>query len=367
MQATVRRRRRGFTLIELLVVIAIIAVLIALLLPAVQAAREAARRIQCTNNLKQIGLALHNYHTRPTTCFPLGGFAGLLRLQRLPPILSWTSWSGHALMLPFLEQGPLYNAANFSLAVIYCNPGQAANSTAYNTRVSAYLCPSDGNAGIVRINSYYACVGAQPIIGDNSYVPDDNAGGNTTSNSSGLFDMQIGFSMAQATDGLTNTIAFSEALVGDASSYNRTKNNGTVNSSNPGGTRAISARRSTSRRSSRGVAACDAGWNMTDGTANTVGNDRGDRWGLASPGITLFNTIITPNSKDHPWSACRFDSPGGDIADSRYVNANSNHPGGVNVTMGDGSVKFIKDSIAGPVWWALGTRNFGEVISADSY
>ena len=363
MQTPVRPRRRGFTLIELLVVIAIIAVLIALLLPAVQAAREAARRIQCTNNLKQIGLGLHNYHSTHNM-FPLGGTLGYCGSSG-STYLSWTSWSGHALMLPYLEQAPLYNAINFNLAVIYCTAGQAANSTAYNTRVSAYLCPSDGNAGIVRINSYYASLGGANF-GDNSYVPDDNAGGNSTSNSSGLFDMQIGFSIAQATDGISNTIAFSEALVGDANSYSRTKNNGSLGASNPGGTRRLTPSMDVAAVFA-GVTACDNAWKVTDGTANTVGNNRGDRWGLATPGQTLFNTIITPNSKDHPWSACRFDSPGGDISDSRYVNANSNHPGGVNVTMGDGSVRFIKDSIAGPVWWALGTRSFGEVISADSY
>src|SRR3954467_12234709 len=115
-------RRRGFTLIELLVVIAIIAVLIALLLPAVQAAREAARRIQCVNNLKQIGLAIHNYHSAAGS-FPMGitmapsssltgGATGG------PDYASWNGWSAQALMLPFLEQGPLYNGCNFNYGPI---------------------------------------------------------------------------------------------------------------------------------------------------------------------------------------------------------------------------------------------------------
>jgi len=359
----IRSRRRGFTLIELLVVIAIIAVLIALLLPAVQAAREAARRTQCVNNLKQIGLALHNYHSSNNS-FPLGGSLGYCGSSG-STYLSWASWSAQALMLLYVEQGPLYNAANFSLAVIYCTPGQAANSTAYNTRVSAYLCPSDGNAGQVRINSYYASLGGANF-GDNSYGIADGDNGNNTSNSSGLFDMQIGFGIVDATDGTSNTIAFSEALVGDAATYRNSRNNGSVAASNPGGTRYLSPSMNVAAVFN-GVAACDTAWRATDGTANTVGNNRGDLWGLATPGQTLFNTIVTPNSKDHPWSACRFDSPGGDISDSRYVNANSNHPGGVNVTMADGSVRFIKDTIAGPTWWALGTRNFGEIISADSY
>src|SRR5271157_319813 len=107
-----RRSRRGFTLIELLVVIAIIAVLISLLLPAVQSAREAARRAQCTNNLKQIGLAMHNYHTANNTFPP--GTAASYNTQN-PGCIAWMGWSAQALMLNYLEQAPLYNAANFSL------------------------------------------------------------------------------------------------------------------------------------------------------------------------------------------------------------------------------------------------------------
>ena len=361
MHAPLCRSRRGFTLIELLVVIAIIAVLIALLLPAVQSAREAARRIQCTNNLKQIGLAIHNYHSS-NDMFPLGGSLNYCGDSN-GTYLSWTSWSGQALMLNYLEQGPLYNSINFSLAAIQCTPGAAANSTSFYTKIQAFLCPSDGLAGVNRTNSYYASMGGTNY-GDNSYIPADG-GTSSTSVVSGLFDMQIGFSISQVTDGTSNTSAFSEALVG-GNDFARTRNNGPDAGNNPGGTRRSSPSDNVAAVF-KGVAVCDAAFAASDGTTNTVGNDRGLFWGLVTPGYTLFNTIITPNSKDHPWSACRFDSPGQGIGDSRYVNANSNHPGGVNCAFADGSVKFIKDSINPNIYWALGTRAYGEVISSDAY
>src|SRR3954452_21454853 len=134
---------RGFTLIELLVVIAIIAVLIALLLPAVQAAREAARRASCVNNLKQIGLGLHNYH-QANDCFPSGGLK-TYSPNNNPTLPANTSWSAQSRLLPSLEQQSLYNAANFSIGVDANNDKwqTAMNSTVSITRLSVFLCPSD--------------------------------------------------------------------------------------------------------------------------------------------------------------------------------------------------------------------------------
>src|SRR5271155_5720281 len=136
--------KRGFTLIELLVVIAIIAVLIALLLPAVQSAREAARRIQCTNNLKQIGLAMHNYHSANNT-FPQGVAASFNSVN--PGCIAWSGWSAQALMLNYMEQSPIYNACNFMVDPFSATASPNINATAILTKINAFLCPSDGNAG----------------------------------------------------------------------------------------------------------------------------------------------------------------------------------------------------------------------------
>jgi len=178
---------RGFTLIELLVVIAIIAVLIALLLPAVQAAREAARRAQCVNNLKQIGLALHNYHSTHDS-FPLGAS------QYIPTnAFHWDNWSAQALLLINLEQAAIYNAANFMTGT---NNGSNfnINSTVTQSRLAFFMCPSDGNAGSVTVttsgvndpldNSYVGCIGTTTLSPRGSNPSTSN---NWTQGCTGLF------------------------------------------------------------------------------------------------------------------------------------------------------------------------------------
>ena len=228
------RTRRGFTLIELLVVIAIIAVLIALLLPAVQAAREAARRAQCVNNLKQLGLGhaqlpLGDRGVPPGTDSTTSTTDPSLSQTGINNLSQWTSWSAQAMLLPYVEQTPLYNAANFSWACCWDSPtADAINSTVYTTKINSFLCPSDGLAGIgnvssytANINSYYGSIGSTVI----QYPVDGNT--------SGIFKLYnqntitgLSVTLAEVTDGTSNTIAFGEGLVGDYSKTTNWRGNG---------------------------------------------------------------------------------------------------------------------------------------------
>ena len=331
--------KRGFTLIELLVVIAIIAVLIALLLPAVQAAREAARRAQCVNNLKQIGLGMHNYHSTNDR-FPIGSSC---TGTGTPPgsARNCATWNGHsaqALMLGYMEQAQVYNAINFSFTST-----DNVNTTVRSTKLSFYLCPSDANAGTVNLCSYLGSMGTT----SQSYA------GTTT----GVYSYTNSYGLRDMLDGSSNTIAFGEALVGDPSNVPSKRSNGVMSVAGVVGYADVENSGllwQTDLNSC--LIAYMSGTNMLNST--------GAYWSVG--GTALFNTIVPPTSQQYKFGSCKAGG-GGVVEGGNYINASSNHSGGSNFLFADGSVKFIKSSISIPTYWSIGTRANGEVVSSDSY
>ncbi|QEH34262.1 putative major pilin subunit [Aquisphaera giovannonii] len=357
------RRHRGFTLIELLVVIAIIAVLIALLLPAVQSAREAARRAQCVNNLKQIGLAIHNYHSA-TNAVPWGDGPW------------WNEWSAHTLLLPYIEQGPLYNAINFGDGFPSGSAdwvaGAPYNTTVTYARVAAFLCPSDDDrlTNPFGHNNYMANSGSAPnscyggIAGTPAWSSPTAGPLIFSSDAYHLYGGTYGgsaISMASITDGLSNTAAFSERV--KAIGSNTTPASAPFDGSKPTASLAVPAAVDTKLEGSPQAyyQVCIQtppvpGSSNNDAAAD--GNDdniSGSLWAMGIPAASRYVHVMTPNT----WS-CRSGLQIAHVASSR-------HPGIVNVLFCDGSVKAVKSTIDKSTWWGLGTRGGGEVISADAY
>ncbi len=302
----VRHDDRGFTLIELLVVIAIIAVLIALLLPAVQAAREAARRAGCINNLKQIGLGLHNYH-QALDSFSIGYVAA----PNADTNVTTPGWGWAAAILPFLEQPALYNGANVALPI-----EDPTNSTVRLTPLAIYTCPTDRFTGRFTL----ADAGNNPIADaqTTSYVGSFGRDVNiskTPDLGNGMFIRNRSFGLRDITDGSSQTI-----LVGERGAVlTRVPWAGAIN----GGICVVTP--GSPSQSTRTK------------TAPVEPLARADTGG--APGNLFFD----PDD---------FFSP---------------HPSGIHFLMADGSVKFIKASISSAVYGGLCSRNLGEIVSADGY
>jgi prepilin-type N-terminal cleavage/methylation domain-containing protein/prepilin-type processing-associated H-X9-DG protein len=360
-------RRRGFTLIELLVVIAIIAVLIALLLPAVQAAREAARRTQCVNNMKQMGLAIHNYLSTNGS-FPMGASSAIYDATGVYNVKQ--NMSLHAALLPFLEQTQIANAINFSFGCEDSNTVLCylVNSTGTNAKIAAFCCPSDPNAGIPdhnntsNTNNYYGCVGTTTTF---SQIGTDAPYANLNVKSinmptTGLFGYQLANGIQTCVDGTSNTIAFAEAVVGNQTQSSTSKHLGVINVAGVQPYEALDVSSLGVAAVRTALAACSTAWQ----TGSNPDLQRGENWAHGSMCMTLFNTVGTPNLNGDQWTYCARIGSG---SRSDFNNADSYHPGGVNVTMADGAVKFIKDSVNISTWMALGTKSGGEIISADSF
>ncbi len=343
--------RRGFTLIELLVVIAIIAVLIALLLPAVQAAREAARRAQCTNNMKQIGLSIHNYQST-FLCLPFGKGASYAAV--LPGTPVYARWSAQSQLLMFLEQGNLFNSINFALppetpgmagAVpfmpAYQNPNRA-NATSSRVIVNTYLCPSDPNPQLDWPGGCSYLGNLQSWACDLSESqPSDVA---PQERMQGIFYYLSSVKPSDVTDGLSNTAFFSEKIRG-------------AGIANPRTDELVIAPQTSLDATFN---ACNA---LNPRTALPLTSRQGLSWVMGEMCCTAYNHVATPNKR-----SCAGPGFTGSMANmAMMIPPSSYHPGGVNTLMGDGSVKFIKDSVNLQTWRAIGTRNGAEVISADAY
>ena len=299
-------RRAGFTLIELLVVIAIIGVLIGLLLPAVQAAREAARRAQCTNNLKQLGLALHNYHDVH------GRFAPGAITVTLPNNYAYRQPFLPSL-LPFLEGGTLANAFNYNLSF-----QETVNSTVRAVRISVFDCPSDQQ--ILFANNGAANYDVKGNYGINW--------GQNTFSDPGLpapFAVNYGATLAEFVDGTSNTFLMSELLQTPAP---------------PGQPNTVVDRRARM-------------WADLSGCSQISARN--------APNSKVPDYSVCWEAQGAPCNRNTTDT------NNHYVSARSKHSGGVNTLLGDGSVRFIKDAISLTSWHALSSRAGGEVLSGDSF
>ena len=344
-----RRRRTGFTLIELLVVVFIIGMLIALLLPAVQSAREAARRIHCTNNLKQLGLAVANYENGWGTLPP----ALLLTVSGNSNIPRTVGWSALSRLLPIIEQTALFDTINFSLGF-----DAPANTTATGTEVLGFACPSEVNPTTFDASMMYPSLTRAATT---NYAVSEGDwfvwGGFGLKSSRSAFSPNVSRRLSEFADGTSNTLLMSEVR----SRQNQITECGSL----------------LIQRSPQTVPGTDVPFDTRGVVIKSIkcqfwGNGH-SLWADGGVDQTGFTTARQPNFFESADLSGGLDSDtlsareylGGPTYASVIVR--SYHPGGVNSVLADGSVRFVSDTIASPVWLSLGTIAGGEVVNASSY
>jgi prepilin-type N-terminal cleavage/methylation domain-containing protein/prepilin-type processing-associated H-X9-DG protein len=330
--------RRGFTLVELLVVIAIIGILIALLIPAVQAAREAGRRSQCLNNLKQIGLAIQNHHDAKGA-LPPGRNRTMVDGNGL-------CFSAYAYLLPYLEAGSLYDTIDFS-----ANP-DAPPQPAIGQTIPYFLCPTDMGHVAVQLQAGSAMHNYPLNTGTTLPVSPRNAGGVPVT---GIFYENSKINWRDVLDGTSNTVCIGEtvrSVPGRGESppgkWDGTPTDGFVLTT--GNDNSTNGPELTSYPSQ-----CAAG--------NQLQQTRGSKWLYGAPGHSMYNHMRAPND---PGVDCRGGLPHSNRTNAQWdrlshnVAAHSRHPGGVNALFCDGHIQFVRSSISLTVWRAVGSRQGGE-------
>ena len=342
------RRRTGFTLIELLVVIAIIAILIGLLVPAVQKVREAAARLQCTNNLKQLGLATHNYESTYKHLPPafrgtqIGGAPGYFDL-----------WGTVAFLTPFLEQTAVYNSIDLRLTTYQLTPPYGIQApTAVLTFVPIFLCPSDTGQSV--------CSNSYAITGD--FAPTNYAfclGTGTTKgrtnwlgspwDADGVFYAQSRVRLIDISDGTSNTAGASERLLGTGGEQTTVASRAMIDPQ----TMYVNPNAETT----------DA--NCGSSLRINFNQRRMYTWVAGEPRCTSYNHYYLPNDPVNPDCVANYTGtdPLTRSTGHGLSTARSRHTGGVNLWMCDGSVRFVPNSISLATWRALATRTGGEVLS----